>query len=211
MWKIWIEKFENNTTEVSTEQNSKSGNNKKDDDILLIDLIDEETDAVFQRYLQNMKKSCYRRTHPAEQAEPQKSKAFKCITCNYVAKDDYQFKEHLKFKHTAGVREKVNTRGQRLQFCHYWNNYGNCTFESRNGRPCKFEHKNAPRCKFDGNCDRKFCMFVHKNQNMSFLLNAQPNVRLQGEQRGFLQNQSNNFAYQNQLGGPKRWGNTRRF
>ena len=130
-----------------------------------------------EKAIQNLKKSGFRRTNPAGQAEPQRLKEFKCITCNFVAKDEKQFKEHLKFKHTAGNKEVLNNRRQKLQFCHYWNNYGNCTFESRNGRPCRFEHKNAPRRKFDGNCDRKFCMFMHKNQNLSFLLNAQPNFR----------------------------------
>ena len=205
-----------NTTETSAEQNKNSGNKKDEDEIIPVEeegiddnIDDEETETIFQNYLKNLKESGFRRTNPAGQAE--RMKTFKCITCNFVAKNDYQFKEHLKFKHSAENKERLNIRGQRTQFCHYWNNYGNCTFESRNGRPCKFAHKNAPMCKFDGNCDRKFCMFQHKSQNMSFLLNAQPDYRHQGGQRGYTQNHSNQFSQQNQQGGTKRWGNTRRF
>ena len=220
LWKIWIQNFETNKIEVDKEQKSdkKSGNNKENDEIAIIeeegidnDIDDEETELIFQNYLQNLKKSGFRRTNPGEQAEPQRMKSLKCIACNFIARDDNEFKEHLKFKHTVDIREKMNKKGQNLKFCHYWNNYGNCTFESRNGRPCKFQHKNAPRCKFDGNCDRKFCMFVHKNQNMSFLLNAQPKFRHQSTQRGFIQNQSNQFSYQTHQGEPMNWGNTRRF
>ena len=67
----------------------------------------------------------------------------------------------------------------RLQFCHFWNNLGTCSYERKNGRPCKFKHKTAPRCNFDRNCNRKFCMFVHRNQNMSFLANPQMNFQPQ--------------------------------
>ena len=56
LWRIWIENFERNKTEVSAEQN-KSGDNRVDEEVLLIEeegientIDDEETEAVFQRY-----------------------------------------------------------------------------------------------------------------------------------------------------------------
>ena len=166
---------------------------------------DEETEIIFQKYLKNLKESGFRRNNPAEEAESHRNRKLRCITCNFVAKDNTQFQEHLRLKHTAETRDISRRKGQKMQYCHYWNNYGNCSFESRNGRPCKFEHKVAPRCNFDGNCDRKFCMFVHKSQNMSFLLNAQPNFRNQRIQRGFINSQESQFHYQNKQEGPTRW------
>ena len=139
---------------------------------------------------------------------------FVCITCNFTAKDSNNLKEHLRTNHTAKnvkeIPEKKNEKQTKTQYCHYWNNYGNCNFELKNGRPCKFEHKQAPRCKFDGQCDRKCCLFSHYNQNMSFLANApmrsQPQLHQWGTRQG--RNQRNN---QNQEGGPRRWGNARQF
>ena len=219
MWKIWIQKFEEDSTQNVTEQNKNNANNKEDDKIILIeeeedtneDMDDEETEIIFQRYLKNLKESGFRRNNPAEEAVRYRNRTLKCITCNFIAKDNNQFQEHLRMKHTAGTSNFSRTKGQKTQYCHYWNNYGNCSFEFRNGRPCKFEHKVAPRCKYDGNCDRKFCMFVHKSQNMSFLLNAQPNIRNQRIQRGFNNNQENQYHYQNKQGGPRIWGNPQRF
>ena len=104
---------------------------------------------------------------------------------------------------------------RKVQYCHYWNNFGNCTFESKNGRPCKFEHKSAPRCNFDGHFDRKFCMFAHNNQNMSFLANApvnfQPNFRQGGRRQGQNYQINDQFPYQNQQGRGKRGANARQF
>ena len=215
LWKMWIQKFEDNPTQVITAETKKTGNDKlNNDEILLIEedeindnVEDEETETIFQNYLKSLKESGFRRTSPAEQAQTNRKRTLKCITCNFLAKDSNELKEHLKQKHPADKnKERREMKGQKTQFCHYWNNYGSCSFESRNGRPCKFEHRIAPRCKFDGKCDRKFCMFVHKTQNMSFLLSAQPNFRHQGVQREF-----NQVFNQNQLGGPRVWGNQRRY
>ena len=218
LWKIWMKNFGDNSIQNSKEQNKKAENIKEDDEILLIededtqeDVDDEETERIFQKYLKNLKESGFRRNSPVEEAQKLKNRTLKCITCNFLAKDRNQFNDHLKLKHTAGTRENSGMKAQKMQYCHHWNNYGNCTFESRNGRPCKFEHKVAPRCKFDGKCDRKFCMFVHKNQNMTFLLNSQPNFRNQGIQRGFMNSQENHFQPQNNQRGPRTWGNPQRF
>ena len=55
----------------------------------------------------------------------------------------------------------VNDRPQRIQYCHFFNNFGHCQFEEKTGRKCKFSHEKAPTCKFGTECNRKKCMYSH--------------------------------------------------
>ena len=196
LWKMWLLKFENDGKPANTESNKpkiKEPNPRGEDEALLteetvtiedekvtiedaVDDDDEVTELLYQKYLKSFKESGFRRTTPAEKPEPVVDKRISCNKCTFKGKDNISLKDHMNTSHKQIEKEEKQNHN-RLQFCHFWNNVGNCNYEQKNGRPCKFEHKAAPRCKFDGNCNRKFCMFVHKNQNMSFLANPQMNFQ----------------------------------
>ena len=87
LWKMWIMKFED-----SSNHNSKEQNKKEDDEILLIededthdDIEDEETEIIFQNYLNNLKQSGFRRRNPVEEADKHRSRTLKCITIAYCS------------------------------------------------------------------------------------------------------------------------------
>ena len=75
----------------------------------------------------------------------------------------------------------VNSSGeplqqQNLQYCHYFVNTGQCSYEEKTGTKCKYAHKPAPMCKNGLHCTRTKCMFDHpkkqsnsRNQNPPFL------------------------------------------
>ena len=75
--------------------------------------------------------------------------------------------EHVRNVH--GPNRQTREPKEKVQYCHFWNNYGSCNYEDKNGRPCKFAHTSAPKCYFDGECSRKRCMFSHQKQNVAFL------------------------------------------
>ena len=140
----------------------------------------DDTEIIFQRFLDNKKKPGFKRTSPLEQPEQVNVNNYACTKCTFKAKDSNRLDEHMKNAHKASGPRRENNHGEtkgRIQYCHFWNNVGTCHFESKNGRPCKFEHKTAPRCNFDGQCNRKLCMYAHNTQNLSFLANAQRNFR----------------------------------
>ena len=69
-----------------------------------------------------------------------------------------------------GKNEGTQNRvGKNVQYCHFWNNYGSCHFEKKNGRPCKYAHAKAPACKYAAKCNRQKCMFSHPKRNENFL------------------------------------------
>ena len=47
------------------------------------------------------------------------------------------------------------------RYCHYFVNYGQCSFEERTGQKCKFEHRQAPMCNSGTSCTKTKCMFMH--------------------------------------------------
>ena len=47
------------------------------------------------------------------------------------------------------------------RFCHYYVNYGQCSYEERTGEKCKFEHRKAPMCNSGISCTKTKCMFMH--------------------------------------------------
>ena len=62
-------------------------------------------------------------------------------------------------KQSQPANENVGT--QRIQYCHFFSNFGHCQFEEKTGRKCKFAHEKAPLCKFGSECNRKKCMYSH--------------------------------------------------
>ena len=134
--------------------------------------------------MKNFKKSSFKRTSPTEESLPVNGSMFTCGKCTFKTGTQKRMKEHIDNAHKVPQNiPNINTktgdterRSQNLPYCHNWNNKGSCNFETRTGRPCKFLHKTAPICSFDGICDRKFCMYVHQNQNMAFLAKAPQNA-----------------------------------
>ena len=161
---------------------------------------DVDTDEIFQRFINNRSRG-FKRTSPATDSVPNnqnQQKAFNCETCGYQAEGKSQLNDHITRVHKITRRAENRTQVPRSQspqtkapqsqvnnskeqrrplYCHFWNNYGSCHFEGKNGRPCKFEHKTAPKCNFDGRCNRNACMFTHQKQNMDFLGDSNRGVR----------------------------------
>ena len=61
--------------------------------------------------------------------------------------------------------------GNKINYCHFFSNYGRCIFEEKSGRKCRFSHLKAPTCVFDGRCNRQKCMFSHFKENSSVYRN----------------------------------------
>ena len=133
-----------------------------------------DTEEVFQQFITNKERG-FKRTSPTVSAVPNKPKPsdIRCETYGYTASNKQALSDHIIRVYKITRRTDMRTEPKEVKehehilYCHYWNNGGSCNFEERTGRPCKFEHKQAPRCIFDGNCNRKACMFSHKNQNTS--------------------------------------------
>ena len=69
---------------------------------------------------------------------------------------------------------------EKISYCHYFSNFGKCSFEEQSGRKCKFSHTKAPVCKFDVNCDRRKCMFSHTRRQRYNPEQGQNNFLYQG-------------------------------
>ena len=159
-----------------------------------------------------------------------------CLFCKYTTRHKTNFRKHMKVKHGSNLSGKTvrfetindtvlnnrDTNGKesgsssrtRIQYCHFWNNYGKCDFEMKHNKPCKFKHEEAPRCKFDGRCNRQRCMYKHSNQYLSFLSNTQRSLQHQVSQRGDMSSQNSwkvPFPHQYPQGGIRVWENTRNF
>ena len=184
MWKIWLEKFDDKKEVPAPAPNENQEAPIVDEPVEEIEILENDdedivdNEEIFQRFLINRERG-FKRSTPAADPVPSKSKNFKCEVCGFSAMNNNVLKDHTARVHTStkpnvgnNQTEKDNSNsrksGQPL-YCHYWNNFGTCKFEEKNGRPCKFEHKKAPRCNFDGKCTRKSCMFSHQNQNIDFL------------------------------------------
>ena len=109
----------------------------------------------------------------------------------------------------SGDSEEAN---ESVQYCHYFNNFGRCSFAERSGRQCKYAHVKAPVCNFDGQCGRAKCMFRHTLQPRGFLgqtqLSSRPRLQSVWNQNPFPnpwnQNQYPNPWVQNPV--PNPWG-----
>ena len=165
LWKIWLEKFDGTQNrEIINAETSENLTSKvdNDDEILLIEDEDDtegdETDFIYQQYLNNQKQS----GHAAKTIVEEE---VKCNICSFTAKSKFKLREHIANIH----KEKSQRRPNVIQYCHFWNNTGSCSYEAKNGKPCKFAHQKALICKFDGVCGRKRCMYSHQRQNQPFL------------------------------------------
>ena len=233
LWKIWIEKMDDNVGVAENKSTKLDLNQPSDDEVLLIededqdnvdDTGDEITDEIFKRFMINAAKTRFKRTSPTEEPVLSQSTIYKCTKCGFKANNNGKLGEHIKNVHGQRLtpvpvpsRQTIATSGKKRQFCHFWNNFKSCHFEAKNGRPCKFLHDKAPICRFDGNCDRKMCMFTHKSQNMNFLSNPPTHVQYPVPQRSQWGPPSPWMNQQNQNLSPwegvknVRWGNNRQF
>ena len=60
---------------------------------------------------------------------------------------------------SQGQSENGQNRGS---YCHYFSNYGVCSYEERSGNECKYQHsKNVPMCQNGISCSRSKCMYKH--------------------------------------------------
>ena len=207
LWKVWLLKMEDKevspppVTERSThiepdkedepgEEDEPSEEEGNDEEVEIIDEKKdnskeiEENDAIYQRFIQNKKRG-FKRTSPTTNSVPNNVQHLKCKECGYNANDEGSLNDHItrthKITRRSDAREQEgikDNKGQKsILYCHFWNNFGSCKYEEKNGSPCKFAQKQAPRCNFDGKCTRKACMFSHKNQNTDFLGNSQRGFR----------------------------------
>ena len=101
LWKMWLKKFEDKPEEITKAQNKpeemkeKDKNPREDDEVLLIEDGDEipdsnaeedDSEIIFQRFLDNQKKPGFKRTSPLEQPEQLNVKNFACTKCTFKAK-----------------------------------------------------------------------------------------------------------------------------
>ena len=125
---------------------------KKEPELEIIEDNDEDGLDALVNSTVNYKKASFRRAGPATYAEKTNQQSARVIPENVVKN---------KFNSAPKV---VNQRKDNEKNCHFFSNFGSCHFEEETGRKCKFSHKNAPVCKYDGNCNRKKCMFSHRQQ-----------------------------------------------
>ena len=101
---MWLKKFEDKPEEITKAQNKpeemkeKDKNPREDDEVLLIEDGDEipdsnaeedeadDSEIIFQRFLDNQKKPGFKRTSPLEQPEQLNVKNFACTKCTFKAK-----------------------------------------------------------------------------------------------------------------------------
>lgn len=67
-------------------------------------------------------------------------------------------------KKSLNNKTDKNLSKRKIQYCHFFNNYGECKFEKKTGIKCKFAHQKAPLCKFGVQCNHKKCMFSHEKR-----------------------------------------------
>ena len=94
-----------------------------------------------------METESFKRTSPVEEPVPVNAKSYTCAKCTFKTEDNDRLKEHMGNAHKPnskkGFRFNVDQNGdgsaqnrKNVLFCHHWNNFGSCNFESKNGRPC---------------------------------------------------------------------------
>ena len=68
---------------------------------------------------------------------------------------------------TSSPNVQTNGSNAKISYCHYFSNYGKCTYEEKSGNPCKFSHEKAPQCSFNERCNREKCMYSHSKQRQA--------------------------------------------
>ena len=123
----------------------------KDAELEIVDDQDEDgLDVLVQSSIENKNKG-FKRVGPTTYAEKVN---IEVKTKNFQAE---------KTVNPANITTRVNTK-QKVQYCHFYSNFGKCMFEETTGNRCKFSHQKAPTCNYDGKCNRKKCMFSHVSQ-----------------------------------------------
>ena len=124
---------------------------------VLADEDDSGLDVLINSVMEN-KSHRFVRGNPATYAEKTKAKEAP------VPKP--KAPQHSK-PETSSTETRTETRSEnkdvkeKINYCHFFSNFGYCKFERENNRKCKFSHTKAPTCAFDGRCNRKKCMFSH--------------------------------------------------
>ena len=153
-----------------------------------VEVLEDEDDSgldVLIKSARENKANRYVRRDPASYAEKAKAtEATKPPTNEAQPNKARENRSETKDTTNRGVKQNTN----RVNYCHYFSNYGKCHFEEKNGRPCKFSHLKAPVCSFDGRCNRKKCMFSHTKPDISApkshgTSNTQNNFLERGQQR----------------------------
>ena len=60
----------------------------------------------------------------------------------------------------SGTGTHENER-RKARYCHYYVNYGKCSYEEKTGNKCRFLHETVTICKDGTQCHRNKCMFTH--------------------------------------------------
>ena len=135
---------------------NKTNKSPEDPDIIEV-LEDDEVEKTTKDDLMKLAKnklSGFRKGNPATQSVPN----IKTKIPEQIGKNNT--KTNTKTKHPdKDEEEKQKTKDN---YCHYFVNWGRCSFEQRTGEKCKFDHKKAPDCKFGSGCKRTKCQYFHR-------------------------------------------------
>ena len=146
-----------------TEKNKSNKGNKnqtaENPDVIKV-LAEDEIDLTMEDMitLSKNKISGYRKGNPSTQAIPNSSKKDDSRKVP-VPSDKINRKQPDAKEDSMSEKEKQKTKDN---FCHYFVNFGRCTFERRTGEKCKFEHKLAPECRYGSACKRNKCQYFHQ-------------------------------------------------
>ena len=143
------------------EQNNntnKINKSPEDPDIIEV-LVDDEVEKTNNDDMMELVKnklSGYRKGNPATQFVPNtNTKIPKQIGKNSA-------KPNTKTKHSDEDEDEEEKKKTKDNYCHYFVNWGRCTYEQRTGEKCKYDHKKAPDCKFGSGCKRSKCQYFHR-------------------------------------------------
>lgn len=147
--KSYLEKS-NNTNKIN-----KSPEDPDIIEVLEDDEVEKTTNDDMMELVKN-KLSGYRKGNPATQFVPNtNTKIPKQIGKNSA-------KPNTKTKHSDEDEDEEEKKKTKDNYCHYFVNWGRCTYEQRTGVKCKYDHKKAPDCKFGSGCKRSKCQYFHR-------------------------------------------------
>ena len=135
----------------------------KDKKVPEMDLVEDEDEDGLDELVRNVKdnkNAGHKRTSPASFAETVKGNQSKPKP-KQPSTDKPAQPEMRNDTSASNDSKPKDAHKSKISYCHYFSNFGKCTFEEKTGRKCKFSHQKAPHCNFDLNCNRKKCMFSH--------------------------------------------------
>lgn len=139
-------------------------NSKQVPEVEIFDDDDQEGLDTLVKSSIETRKSGFRRSTPAAAAEAQKNNVAQPQPNTAKSGKHDNKKQSEADENNKEVFSEDNgklPKSHRVSYCHYFSNFGKCTFEERSGRKCKFTHEKAPMCTFDRKCNRQKCMFTH--------------------------------------------------